>query len=201
MAKVLDRDAYDRYLNSPAWAARRELAFNRYGRACQACETTEALHVHHVTYDRFGAEELEDLRVLCAEHHDLAHHLERAGGYELRAATDLVISAYTNHVASPVARVERTHQRPAVVDWRQEVTLPGLGPRTSTRGKPATLLQKFERGTPAERKLARRLSVTLRRHRPIRRTVGEECAKCLAPFPCPPWQLAVAELRAGPLPT
>jgi 5-methylcytosine-specific restriction endonuclease McrA len=114
VVKVLDRDAYDRYLNSPTWRAKRELAANRYERSCQACATTEALHVHHVTYERFGAEDLEDLRVLCSEHHDLAHHLERAGGYKLRAATDLVISAYTNTWPHPwLASSEHTKDRPS----------------------------------------------------------------------------------------
>lgn len=79
---------YKAYLSSPAWKAKRREALESAGHRCQyedgywwdgramqggrfRCPETTRLHVHHLTYARFGNEALSDLQVLCRAHHDL----------------------------------------------------------------------------------------------------------------------------------
>ena len=66
---------YYEYLKSPEWQEIRELALKRAGHKCQICGSNRNLDVHHNTYDSLGNEReyLEDLVVLCAEHHQLYH--------------------------------------------------------------------------------------------------------------------------------
>jgi len=56
---------------------------------CQACGTQKgSLHVHHVTYVRFGKEALTDLRGLCDTCHKKVHETHRKNGGDLRFWTD-----------------------------------------------------------------------------------------------------------------
>jgi 5-methylcytosine-specific restriction endonuclease McrA len=66
-------DAYQAYLRSKAWAAKRNQAIDAAGHKCQTCGSREALQVHHLTYKRLKNEPLSDLRVLCASCHGNAH--------------------------------------------------------------------------------------------------------------------------------
>ena len=43
------------------------------------CGETERLQLHHLTYERVGAERLDDLTPLCANCHAMIHELERRG--------------------------------------------------------------------------------------------------------------------------
>ena len=43
------------------------------------CNGTEGLDVHHRTYDRVGAEELDDLTTLCDRCHTLFHEDRESG--------------------------------------------------------------------------------------------------------------------------
>lgn len=64
--------AYDDYLLSPHWVAFRKRVLQ--GRSsCERCGCTKSLQVHHLTYDRLGDERLEDVAVLCLDHHQEAH--------------------------------------------------------------------------------------------------------------------------------
>jgi 5-methylcytosine-specific restriction endonuclease McrA len=65
--------AYDEYLVSPEWRARRLAALERAGDRCQLCNRDGHLHVHHRTYDRVGHEDPGDLTVLCDECHAWFH--------------------------------------------------------------------------------------------------------------------------------
>lgn len=66
---------YYEYINSTLWQEVRKLALQRAGHKCQICGTTKNLDVHHNSYDNLGNEQehLEDLVVLCSEHHQLYH--------------------------------------------------------------------------------------------------------------------------------
>lgn len=77
---------YDEYLSSPHWLRLREL-YRHSGRpqAC-ICGEAESLHLHHITYDRVGAEELTDLIALCPGCHTAIHELERRGEISLDPA-------------------------------------------------------------------------------------------------------------------
>jgi 5-methylcytosine-specific restriction endonuclease McrA len=63
------------YLDSPEWWQRRKLALERAGYECQRCGAKTLLNVHHCTYQRVGAELLDDLQVLCETCHRAEHAL------------------------------------------------------------------------------------------------------------------------------
>lgn len=86
------RKEYADYMNSHAWREKRAAAIVAAGGRCQfvadrddlcqgqgggRCERTTGLHVHHRTYVNFRDEEIEDLRVLCAEHHGVVEILKK----------------------------------------------------------------------------------------------------------------------------
>lgn len=64
---------YADYLQSPEWKAIRAQAIEAAGGRCQVCNSSSHLNVHHRTYERRGAEGLQDLTVLCSECHSLFH--------------------------------------------------------------------------------------------------------------------------------
>jgi hypothetical protein len=84
---------YEDYLDSEAWAARRERRLAQAGFRCEhmvdqwperpdktwteRCGETDGLEVHHLHYLTLGAEHDEDLKVLCRFHHRLTHVMQR----------------------------------------------------------------------------------------------------------------------------
>jgi len=70
-----DGDFYSEYLRSPKWSLKRKQALAQAGEKCERCgqsKWTVRLEVHHLTYERLGHEDLNDLQVLCKECHILA---------------------------------------------------------------------------------------------------------------------------------
>lgn len=68
-------DEYREYIASKFWKAKREQALYRAGYKCEACGISKwsaKLEVHHKTYERFKAEHLDDLIVLCPKCHEPA---------------------------------------------------------------------------------------------------------------------------------
>ena len=63
---------YNEYLSSPEWYARRLAVFKRDGNLCRRCGAT-ASQIHHLTYERVGREELDDLVAVCDPCHDFCH--------------------------------------------------------------------------------------------------------------------------------
>jgi 5-methylcytosine-specific restriction endonuclease McrA len=66
-------ERYDAHLRSPRW---RELAAKVRSRArgvCEGCAERPGDHVHHLTYDRLGAEMLFDLVLVCRRCHEAIH--------------------------------------------------------------------------------------------------------------------------------
>ena len=75
------REAYNAYIsNSPEWAAKRKQKLQQVGYRCQGCGSDERLEVHHLTYERFGHERLEDLQVLCHLCHMREHGMPPDAG-------------------------------------------------------------------------------------------------------------------------
>lgn len=62
---------YKEYLETPEWKQRRLLKVKSAGYRCQVCNSDGSLEVHHRTYERRGAERMEDLTVLCHPCHEL----------------------------------------------------------------------------------------------------------------------------------
>ncbi len=70
---------YDDYMQSKAWDKKRRQRLKLDGYTCQECGATDApLDVHHLTYERFGREDMDDLKSLCRQCHDREHqpHVE-----------------------------------------------------------------------------------------------------------------------------
>ena len=87
----MEKNGYQRYLQSPQWGATGERRLTTAGHRCEfrpalgwgrklgtqygeRCTTTQHLNVHHRHYRTRGAERAEDLEVLCRFHH-LARHV------------------------------------------------------------------------------------------------------------------------------
>ena len=67
---------YKTYLQSEEWRKRRKRALDRVGYRCERCSSKRVLHVHHLTYERLGAEWDQDLEVLCETCHQGEHFAE-----------------------------------------------------------------------------------------------------------------------------
>jgi 5-methylcytosine-specific restriction endonuclease McrA len=68
------KEAYDRYLRSPQWQGKKFDVFRRDGYICQICKSNPASQVHHLTYERFGDEPLDDLQAVCKPCHKEHHN-------------------------------------------------------------------------------------------------------------------------------
>lgn len=85
----MTREEYEQYLRSPQWKAKRAAVLKRAGGKCEEC-TREykirgkgsgymvwpAQEVHHLTYERVGNENLDDLIGLCERHHHAEHFVD-----------------------------------------------------------------------------------------------------------------------------
>jgi hypothetical protein len=73
-ATLFDQSAhYKKYIGSVKWRNIRKALFKIRGKKCEACGYGSAtLEVHHLTYERFGNENLADLKILCKSCHDKA---------------------------------------------------------------------------------------------------------------------------------
>lgn len=69
---------YGEYLRSPHWVHLRRAYRNSDMPQDCVCGETD-VHLHHLTYERIGAEMLIDLTPLCARCHSLVHVLEWRG--------------------------------------------------------------------------------------------------------------------------
>lgn len=71
--------SYRDYLASPRWRATKARYYGSSQPQECICGETEGLQLHHLTYERVGAEELTDLTPLCATCHAMIHVLEARG--------------------------------------------------------------------------------------------------------------------------
>ena len=71
------RQAYNAYMKSDDWRHIRKIKLQFADHLCEQCRRPASpgnpLDVHHLTYDRFGHENLTDLQVLCKPCHNRAH--------------------------------------------------------------------------------------------------------------------------------
>lgn len=68
----MNRSDYQRYLDSDKWQRVRRAVFADAGGKCERCGR-RAEQVHHLSYDRLGAERPEDTQALCARCHADVH--------------------------------------------------------------------------------------------------------------------------------
>lgn len=110
--------AYETYMASEEWEARRQSHFNRWGNACRRCRRqSNANHVHHLTYERLGREIDDDLMTLCGVHHQEAHaYAAEHPHLSLKIAT----LAYIKTPQQVPAKKNRTRKRDAKRKERKE---------------------------------------------------------------------------------
>jgi hypothetical protein len=63
---------YHAYLDSPQWRRRRNEAVQRASGKCEICDQSST-EVHHLNYQRVGAELPHDLLAVCRACHELIH--------------------------------------------------------------------------------------------------------------------------------
>jgi 5-methylcytosine-specific restriction endonuclease McrA len=67
------RYRYDQYLGSQQWDLIRRQVRTKYKDTCQECFKAGKVEIHHKTYERIGAEEIDDLVALCRSCHKALH--------------------------------------------------------------------------------------------------------------------------------
>lgn len=72
-------DDYSAYLRSPHWLSTRAAYWESDQPKECICGELTGLQLHHMTYERVGAELLSDLTPLCGSCHTMIHVLERRG--------------------------------------------------------------------------------------------------------------------------
>lgn len=87
---------YNQYMNSYQWEVTKKKYYSRHGKECRACKTNLDLHVHHLSYDKLGAEEDTDLVCLCQKCHNYVHRYIKERKLDLRSGTITAI----NHIQS-----------------------------------------------------------------------------------------------------
>ena len=73
---------YPLYLQSAEWKKRRDWVLSKANLKCKMCHmvcTDKATEVHHLTYDRVGAEAISDLVAVCSPCHRSVHQSEEKG--------------------------------------------------------------------------------------------------------------------------
>ena len=74
LKRRIRKDRYNQFMASEDWRDIRTVMLDIYNHKCAECGATEDLHVHHLTYERFGGDErTTDLEVLCKTCHEKAH--------------------------------------------------------------------------------------------------------------------------------
>jgi HNH endonuclease len=99
---IVDRDSYQKYLESGAWARRREEALGRAFHRCQVCNRSGDLEAHHRTYDRVGNEDPSDLTVLCWECHKLFSSHQRIKTLDEDTAGQNPLDSRTTRLGGPL---------------------------------------------------------------------------------------------------
>lgn len=64
---------YRQYLKSDSWKRKKYARLRKDGLRCQMCGTAKNLQVHHITYENFPNEDIEDLVTLCCDCHSKVH--------------------------------------------------------------------------------------------------------------------------------
>jgi hypothetical protein len=68
--------AYEEYLRTEEWRARRDKVMRRARWVCESCGESRAEAVHHTTYAHLGREPLWELRAVCHRCHEMIHSID-----------------------------------------------------------------------------------------------------------------------------
>lgn len=106
---IVSRETYERYLASGAWQRQRTRRLAKDRHRCQGCCSEDNLHVHHLTYERFGDERITDLVTVCEACHDLIHLHQRHSRRDLATVTREVLSQLAAAPKTGAARNAPAH--------------------------------------------------------------------------------------------
>lgn len=67
---VKQRVDYYQYMASREWRLKRRAVIEQYGNWCRRCLSAPIENVHHLTYERLGDEDLDDLLGVCRPCHE-----------------------------------------------------------------------------------------------------------------------------------
>ena len=87
-------EEYQEYIQSAAWKRKRDHKIELIGGACEICHKSKwsvKLEVHHLTYDHFKNERMEELQVLCHACHMNADKKREIVVTEKRANSAIII--------------------------------------------------------------------------------------------------------------
>lgn len=105
---------YREYIASSDWAWRRDRAFEA-SRKCYCCNHKASLRrpldLHHLTYERFGHEPVEDLALVCRPCHDAIHNIA-TNGHTIRQATETVCGWRENRITPDWMKGQRHPRTP-----------------------------------------------------------------------------------------
>ena len=107
---------YDRYIHSTEWRKKADSRLEFDGHTCQVCGK-EAVDVHHLTYDRFGRENMDDLVSLCRKCHEKAE--EFSDPTVIPFAMEDRKPEGNNFMAA--MRIDAVNLAPAVFEYLKEV--------------------------------------------------------------------------------
>lgn len=69
---TMTREEYKNYTYNSHWQQLRDELY-KISNWCAACGTTLDVDIHHMTYERIGSENINDLVLLCRPHHFATH--------------------------------------------------------------------------------------------------------------------------------
>lgn len=99
---------YQTYLASREWALKKRAVRERSGGICERCHLAPHQQTHHLTYERIGQEELEDLQGLCnACHEFVSGKSDVDPADELQTLRQWMFEAYENDPALAFRHLER----------------------------------------------------------------------------------------------
>jgi hypothetical protein len=109
------REKYNLYLASREWAVLKEAVRARSGGVCERCRNADGQQVHHQTYERKYAEQLEDLVHTCAPCHEFLSG---------KRAADPVLEAPPRIMGRPIQSVYLAGKITGT-KWRDQIVAKG----------------------------------------------------------------------------
>lgn len=70
------RKFYETYLKSKKWTDFKAKVIGMRGFNCELCKSQKNIQLHHLTYERLGKEDINDVMILCKKCHEKAHKLQ-----------------------------------------------------------------------------------------------------------------------------
>lgn len=116
MKAIRDDARYRAHIQSPEWRAFRAEVIKARGGKCEICPSWSRLQVHHLTYERLGAELPGDVLVVCQECHEALHGRFDAATTRVRKERAALVEKYR-------ASVREARQQQAEADRKARVKM------------------------------------------------------------------------------